>query len=713
MDQTAQEAARYRAFISHSSEDQAWGRWLQRELERYRVPARLVGQVTACGTINRRLLPLFRYSNESPRAAGLDATVRQALEGAEAMVVICSPRSATSRAVNEQMEYFRALGRGRRIYCLIVDGEPNASDKPGRAHEECFPPALCFECDPQAPDGRRRVEPLAADARRGKDGRGNAKLKLIAGLLGLGFDDLRQREQQRRQRHLLSVAAAAGLGMVLTGGLAFIAAHERHEAEHQRAQAEGLIEFMLGDLREKLMPVGRMEVLDVVGEKAIDYYAHQDPDTLDADALGRRARALHLIGEIHVSRGDLQAASDVFAQAARSTGDLMKRYPDDWQRLFDHARSVYWVGQTAFQRGEREQAQRWWENYRELAARLLQLRPDDRRSLMQLVYAYGNLSLVLAEEGQLQEAVAQGLRKIELLGDMARLVPDDPSVPVELARAYAWLADAQEQLGDLAGTATSSQQALAAFGRLLERSPRDSAVEIEHLRFLGWYSGLLVATGSLDDAERILRLANATAGELVRQQPANADVLLADASISRASAALAFWRGDLVAADAQLHRSEETLASLVRRDPKNPEWQLQASSASTARARLLSAQGHHRAALDRALSSIQALSALGNRVPSLAHSSSVMLRARVLAGEEYATLGQRSAAEQQWQEALQLLEKSPAGARAPSMILRARLLKDLERRGEAAAVVQQAWLTGFRHPDLPKPNLVSVTAARP
>ena len=43
MDQTAQEAARYRAFISHSSEDQAWGRWLQRELERYRVPARLVG----------------------------------------------------------------------------------------------------------------------------------------------------------------------------------------------------------------------------------------------------------------------------------------------------------------------------------------------------------------------------------------------------------------------------------------------------------------------------------------------------------------------------------------------------------------------------------------------------------------------------------------------------------------------------------------------
>ena len=52
-----------------------------------------------------------------------------------------------------------------------------------------------------------RTEPIAADAREGKDGKNRAKLKLIAGLLGVGFDALRQRETQRRNRQLFVLAS--------------------------------------------------------------------------------------------------------------------------------------------------------------------------------------------------------------------------------------------------------------------------------------------------------------------------------------------------------------------------------------------------------------------------------------------------------------------------------------------------------------------------
>ena len=38
--------------------------------------------------------------------------------------------------------------------------------------------------------------------------------------------------------------------------------HRRGGRQRQRVQAEGLIEFMLGDLRKKLEPVGRLEVLE-------------------------------------------------------------------------------------------------------------------------------------------------------------------------------------------------------------------------------------------------------------------------------------------------------------------------------------------------------------------------------------------------------------------------------------------------------------------
>ena len=48
----------------------------------------------------------------------------------------------------------------------------------------------------------RVVEPLAADARREGDGRERAFLKLVAGLLGIGYDALARREAQRRQPQL-------------------------------------------------------------------------------------------------------------------------------------------------------------------------------------------------------------------------------------------------------------------------------------------------------------------------------------------------------------------------------------------------------------------------------------------------------------------------------------------------------------------------------
>ncbi|MGC5276337.1 hypothetical protein ACPXAM_24715, partial [Escherichia coli] len=68
----------------------------------------------------------------------------------------------------------------------------------------------------------------------------------------------------------------------------WFAVEARKEAEFQRNEADGLVEFMLTDLRAKLEPVGRLDALDVVGTRALDYYAKQKLANLDADALGRR-----------------------------------------------------------------------------------------------------------------------------------------------------------------------------------------------------------------------------------------------------------------------------------------------------------------------------------------------------------------------------------------------------------------------------------------
>ncbi|HXR64042.1 MAG TPA: toll/interleukin-1 receptor domain-containing protein, partial [Rudaea sp.] len=193
---------RYFAFISYSHQDEIWAQWLHKTLETWRVPKRLVGQTTVAGVIPPRLLPIFRDRDELASATDLGRTVNAALAQSKNLIVICSPNSAKSRWVNEEVLAYKRLGHAERIFCLVVSGEPNASDLAGREAEECFTPALRFQIGADGQPTAERTEPIAADAREGKDGKANAKLKLIAGMLDVGFDTLKQREQQRRNRRV-------------------------------------------------------------------------------------------------------------------------------------------------------------------------------------------------------------------------------------------------------------------------------------------------------------------------------------------------------------------------------------------------------------------------------------------------------------------------------------------------------------------------------
>lgn len=229
---------KYRAFLSYSHADSRIARRLHRWLETYRFPARLVGRDTPLGPVPPRLHPIFRDREELPTSADLGGQIQAALAESATLLVICSPRAAASRWVNEEIIAFKRLGRGDRVLCLIVAGEPNASATPGREAEECFPPALRFHLGPDGRPSDVPAEPIAADMRRSGDGPRDAFLKLAAGLAGVGFDDLRRRELQRQVRRAAAVTIASlGLGAAMTG-LAVAALLARREAVAQRTVAE-------------------------------------------------------------------------------------------------------------------------------------------------------------------------------------------------------------------------------------------------------------------------------------------------------------------------------------------------------------------------------------------------------------------------------------------------------------------------------------------
>lgn len=224
----------YWAFISYSQIDTNWGKWLHRALEQYQVPKRLEGKETGRGyQVPKRAFPVFLDREELPTSANFGRMIETALESSKYLVVICSPNSAQSKWVNEEILAFKKMGREDRILCLIVDGEPNASDgKPGFSPEdECFAPAMRFKADDSGDQTEHRLEPLAADARTGRDGKTNAKLKILAGVLGVAYDELVQRDHARKMRRMWSFTALSLCLMSTMAALAVLFLLERNRAQ--------------------------------------------------------------------------------------------------------------------------------------------------------------------------------------------------------------------------------------------------------------------------------------------------------------------------------------------------------------------------------------------------------------------------------------------------------------------------------------------------
>ena len=287
---------KYWAFISYSHADEVWAKWLHRTLETYRVPSALVGQPSRNGPVPRRVFPMFRDREELPTSASLSENISDALARSRYLIVICSVRAAVSRWVNEEVKAFKALGRSDRILCLIVDGEPNASDIPDSGQLECFPKAVRFEVSPAGELLADRTEPIAADVRAGKDGKANARLKLLAGILGVNYNSLRQREKRRRIWRRIAVGAGACAVLALLS-MVWYRGHLQAQ-EIQRAQNLRLAQLMIQKTKDALAHGDDASAM-FYGANAIAYSLQAGVAPLESDLLESLTLSAFTAGRIN------------------------------------------------------------------------------------------------------------------------------------------------------------------------------------------------------------------------------------------------------------------------------------------------------------------------------------------------------------------------------------------------------------------------------
>ena len=669
----------YRAFISYSHADETWAAWLQRSLERYRIPSRLRA---ARPGLPRRLYPVFRDREELASSGDLSESIRSALARAEALIVICSPAAAASRWVNEEIRQFRAIAPDRPVLCLMVAGSPDS------ASEDCaFPPALLRD-----DSGNALPEPLAADPHDHSDGRRGALLKIVAGLLGVGIDALRQRDQQRRLRVAFGLAGLASVIAVVTIALAINAHAARQDAELRRSQAEGLISFMLGDLRSRLEPLGQLEMLDAVGEQAMQYFAELG-DRGSAEEVLARAMALRQIGEVRFHRAQLMEALEAFTESRDIAAALHEQYPAQDRYLFELGQAEFWVGYVGWEQNRLDVASAGMQTYMRHTRTLLERDPANADYRLEFVYALSNLGAIARQQRDFPGALQyfqESVRAAELLYDAD---PENVSLRKVLSESWSWSGSTLEDLGRLAEAEAAFEKALqfASSAYELSGSPLDREQAADLATFL---AETHMAQGEIEPALQRFRESLANFEDLVRHDPTNVRWKVSLYRTRRKIEELAVVGAVAGMEPAGLQAVIAGLETLVERDSSavSPRRQL----ALTLRVQALEALGAGRpgVALARARQAREVLAAgeidLGTRGTDAALVGETL-------GLAAAAAGQDALAQASWQIAFDALPE-PGTQGLVQKALYARLATRLGRAAEARDVIEALDALGWDDP---------------
>lgn len=385
----------YKAFISYSHNDRKWSEWLHKKLEGYRLPKSLLKERLNEEGDEGRLHPIFRDREELPAHENMTDKILEAISVSEYLIVVCSPHSARSFMVNEEIREFRKLNGNKNILCLIASGRPSAfnyhsiedyRDKNDLPLEACFPPAL-FETDIDLTGlPTSSSNPLAADVRAGGDGKKNAYLKIAAGILNVQLGELVRRDFIKRQRQIISAFLLSLSVIAVLIWATWTAVNEAERAAKQKEETEAFAGYFADILFEQLPKTGREDLILGVAERLQSYY-----DALDAktdDDLYRKAVAYNRIAHMLNEYDTNEDFALLQLQAIEISSDLVVKYPENMDYLYLKAQAYSSMAQTITWRGQQEKALEYSSIEKEILHKLLEIDPDNQKWLRNLGISY-------------------------------------------------------------------------------------------------------------------------------------------------------------------------------------------------------------------------------------------------------------------------------------------------------------------------------------
>lgn len=453
---------KYAAFISYAHADEAVAKRLHTALETYPLPKGL--DISA----RSKLSPVFRDVAELTAHHSLNEKIRDAVKASRFLILLCSPAAKNSHWVNEEIKLFRKLHGEAAILAVIVKGKPDTA----------FPPAL-------TEDGR---EPLAADM-TSKEGFKFGVTQLAASMLGVGLDQLIRRDQKRRRlRTQLATAVSTTLALVM-GGLAWTAIDARDDAEValtkaevSRNAAEEMVEFMIKDFKDELVPLQKLDLFERVGLRVAEYYDDIPLEDMDDDRNLRKARAFHVLGEVALKQGDYVRSSKEFTIAFNLSKPIYEKLPENTTALFTHAQSEYWLGENYYDQSDFEASLPYKYSYMELSKKLLSLEPENIRWRMEAGWGIDSYALNNLRLDRYENAKQAWMDSNTYFEQVLELEPHHKYAAVSLANNYSGLSQVEKKTENESARFDYLKKSVELYFEAAQRHPENREFQYRYIQ---------------------------------------------------------------------------------------------------------------------------------------------------------------------------------------------------------------------------------------
>jgi tRNA A-37 threonylcarbamoyl transferase component Bud32/tetratricopeptide (TPR) repeat protein len=503
----------------------------------------------------------------------------------------------------------------------------------------------------------------------------------------------RLRHMAARSQRLVQRAIAAAIALfVLAGAWRYTVdlRRERAEAQRRRAQADELIEFMLVDLRKKLEPVGRLDIMNDVAARAIRYVDALDPERAQPVELARAAKAVTQLGEVRLAQGRHAEAVQLFTRALELGRAAIRRDPQHAEGQLAYGTAHFWLGNARHERSDYEGALQHMREYQRVGESLAEREPMKREYQLERAYGHGNVAHMLERLGRPEQALEHHWKALRIKEALARSAPGDYDAQAELAVAWNKVGVAQYRLGQLVPGQESFRKENEILRALQSRDPMNARQKARLATNLSYLARSLADLGRFDEAARYWEEEHATSSELAVRDPANVNWQRSAAVSARWLASARTRQGKRDEALALVEEARTRIAA-VRRASARPSFVLDAVSIDAEYARMLAERGDQPRALKIMREVIGAIGALGtnDRATRLTRGRVWLGYGDLLAGSD------RSAAAAAWKRAEQEIAPAIEGSRDPQELsLWCRVLIRVERVDDARRVVAAIGRTG-------------------